>query len=253
MNRIATTFAKQKPLLNIFITAGYPHLDSLPSLAKQLFQSGVDILEVGMPYSDPLADGPVIQETSTIALKNGITMQQIFDQIKTIRQTEKNAPIFLMGYLNQVIQYGPEAFLKACATTEVDGLIIPDLPHQIYLEKYQLLFERYGLAISFLVTPSTSEERIKALDKACNSFLYIVSDNSITGGSTGDFGSSQLAYFKRIKSMKLDSPTMIGFGISSKKMLNQAGELANGAIIGTAYLKSVKEGTQKRFIDELTH
>ena len=252
MNRITATFLKKKSLLNIFITAGYPALDSLPTLASQLFEHGVDILEVGMPYSDPLADGPVIQETSSLALQNGITLQRIFEQIKLIRQTEKDAPIFLMGYLNQLLQFGPEAFCKACAEAEVDGLIIPDLPYEIYQEKYQSLLKTYGLAISFLVTPRTNDLRIKALDQACNSFLYIVSDNSITGGSKDQFSSSQLAYFKRINSMKLKNPTMIGFGISSKKMLKQAGNYANGAIIGTAYLESVKRGEQSNFIKELT-
>ena len=252
MSRITTTFAKQKPLLNIFITAGYPQVNSLPELANQLFTKGIAILEVGMPYSDPLADGPVIQQTSALALKNGITMAQIFDQIKLIRKTEQQAPIFLMGYLNQLLQFGPESFLKACTDAEVDGLIIPDLPYEVYLSSYKPLFERYGMAISFLITPGTSEERIKALDAACNSFLYIVSDNSLTGAGKGQFSHSQLAYFKRINDMNLKNPTMIGFGSSSKNMLIEAGKYANGAIIGTAYLESIKREENEAFISELT-
>lgn len=252
MDRIKNTFSKHKNLLNIFITAGYPSMDSLPILAKQLFAKGVDIIEVGMPYSDPLADGTVIQNASAIALENGISLPKIFNQVKSIRKEEKEAPLFLMGYLNQLLQFGPERFLMSCKEAEVDGLIIPDLPYQVYLSTYKSLFEKYGIAISFLITPGTSEERIRALDAACNSFLYIVSDNSITGGGVGSFSDSQLAYFKHINSLNLHNPTMIGFGISSKKMLLQAGEYVNGAIIGTAYLEAVEQGTQEEFIEEIT-
>lgn len=252
MDRIQKTFAQQKNLLNIFLTAGYPSLESLPKLASQLFTSGVDIIEVGMPYSDPLADGPVIQKTSANALKNGITISTIFKQVKAIRQSEASAPIFLMGYLNQLLQFGPEKFLSNCKEVGVDGLIIPDLPFEIYLKDYKTLFEEYGIAISFLITPGTSEERIRALDKACSSFLYVVSDNSITGGGKGVFSESQLYYFNRIKDLNLTSPTMIGFGISSKNMLKQASQYANGAIIGTAYLEAVEQGTSSEFITQLT-
>lgn len=253
MNRIQKVFSQHKSLLNIFITAGYPEKNSLPKLSSNLFKSGIDMIEVGMPYSDPLADGPVIQNTSAIALRNGISLSLIFEQIQVIRKTEKQAPIFLMGYLNQLMQYGIKTFLQKCKEVEVDGLIIPDLPYDVYLTSYKELFNQYEIAISFLITPQTTAERIRALDDACNSFLYIVSDNSITGGTKGSFGEGQLAYFKRIKNMKLKNPTMIGFGISSKSMLLEAGEYANGAIIGTAYLEAIRNNEDEAFIRALTH
>lgn len=252
MNRIQTVFKHKKGLLNMYLTAGYPALESLPEFALNLFKHGVDILEVGMPYSDPLADGPVIQNTSAIALRNGIKIPMIFDQIKKIRKREKKAPIFLMGYLNQLLQVGVESFLQKCKESEVDGLIVPDLPYNVYLANYQPLFKQYGIAISFLITPQTPEDRIKALDKVCNSFLYIVSDNSITGSTKGLFSGTQLAYFKRIKQINLSNPTMIGFGISSKNMLLEAFNYANGAIIGTAYLEAIRNNEEEAFIDALT-
>lgn len=253
MNRIQKVFSQNKSLLNIFITAGFPEKDSLPKLSAELFKNGIDMLEVGMPYSDPLADGPVIQNSSAIALRNGISLSTIFDQIREIRKVEKKAPIFLMGYLNQLMQYGIEPFLKKCKEAEVDGLIIPDLPYGIYLSNYSGLFKKYTIAISFLITPQTTTERIRALDDVCNSFLYIVSDNSITGDTKGSFSDSQLAYFERIKKLNLKNPTMIGFGISSKNMLLEAGKYANGAIIGTAYLEAIRNNENEAFIRALTH
>jgi len=252
MNRLDTVFAMEKPLLNIFITAGYPKIDSLPKLAAGLFKKGVDVIEVGMPYSDPLADGPIIQNASAIAIENGITIAMIFEQVKQIRALESTSPILLMGYFNQVLQIGVESFLKQCQQVGVDGLIIPDLPYDVYMEHYQSLFEEYKIAISFLVTPQTADERIRALDNACSGFLYIVSDNSLTGSKSDGFNEVQLAYFKRIKQLNLKSATMIGFGISSKKMADDANKYSNGAIIGSAYLEAIRNNVEIGFIDSLT-
>ncbi len=250
-NRIEQVFNQEKDLLNIFITAGFPAIDSLPDIAKQLINQGVDVIEIGMPYSDPLADGEVIQEASSIALNNGITINEIFEQAAEIRAMSDSIPLILMGYFNQLLQVGVEHFLKKCKESGVDGLIIPDLPVDVYLSKYEEMFKLYGINISFLITPQTSEERIKLLDKACTSFLYIVSDNSLTGSKTDGFSKDQITYFKRVKGLSLTSPTMIGFGISSKKMVEEANKYANGAIIGSAFIEAVKNTEQMSFIDKL--
>ena len=252
MNRLEKVFAAQKELINIFVTAGYPKINSLPILVDQLINKGADVIEVGMPYSDPLADGEVIQRASTIALKNGITIQKIFEQIGEIRAEHTETPLLIMGYFNQVLQVGVESFLAKCKEAGVDALIIPDLPYDIHLNEYKSLFDTYGIKISFLITPQTSDKRIKALDKACSAFLYIVSDNSLTGASTTGFTNQQVAYFKRIKALELSSPTMIGFGISNKLMVKEANKYANGAIIGSAYLEAIRKGNDKEFMKILT-
>ncbi len=253
MNRLKNTFAQQKELINIFITAGYPMLNSLPTLVSQLITKGIDVIEIGMPYSDPLADGAVIQKASEQALANGMSIKLIFEQVTQIRKQHNDTPILIMGYFNQVLQVGVEKFLAKCQKAGVDGLIIPDLPYNEYSKKHQTLFEKYGIKNSFLITPQTSEARIKALDKACSAFLYIVSDNSLTGAKTEGFSSGQLAYFERIMQLKLSSPTMIGFGISTKKMVKEANKYANGAIIGSAYLESIRTNREDKFINKLTH
>ncbi len=250
--RIEQVFKQDKDLLNIFITAGYPQINSLPNIAKELINQGVDVLEIGMPYSDPLADGEVIQEASSIALNNGITINKIFGQVVEIRRMSDSIPLILMGYFNQLLQVGVEEFLKKSKKSGVDGLIIPDLPVEVYLSGYKELFEQYGIKISFLITPQTSEERIKMLDKTCTSFLYIVSDNSLTGTSSDGFNKEQLAYFKRIKALELSSPTMIGFGISSKNMVVEANKYADGAIIGSAYIEAIRTNEGVKFIEMLT-
>lgn len=253
MNRLEKVFNAKKKLINIFITAGYPKLGSLPVLAKQLISNGVDVIEVGMPYSDPLADGVVIQKASEKALANGISTRLIFEQIKQIRILDNTTPILLMGYFNQVLQVGIKAFLKKCKTSGVDALIIPDLPYEVYVKEYKSLFEKYHINISFLITPQTSESRIKMLDKACSAFLYIVSDNSITGTKTEKFSRQQLLYFNRIKQLKLNSPSMIGFGISTRIMVDEANLYSNGAIIGSAYLEAIHANNEVEFIYNLTH
>lgn len=251
MNRLKHVFDTNKELLNIFITAGYPQIDSLPMLTKQLIQKGVDIIEVGMPYSDPLADGPIIQNASSIALNNGITIAKIFEQVAETRKNSSTIPLLLMGYFNQLLQVGVEKFLIKCKASGVDGLIIPDLPVEVYNSQYKALFEKHQINISFLVTPQTTDARIDLLDEACTAFLYIVSDNSLTGAKIEGFTTKQINYFERIKKRKLKSPTMIGFGISSKTMVKQANKYANGAIIGSAYLESVRLNNHSAFIDKL--
>lgn len=250
-NRIAQVFKQQSDLLNIYITAGYPKIDSLPKIAKKLINQGVNVIEIGIPYSDPLADGQVIQKASAIALGNGITMKKIFNQVTQIRKDSTSTPLIFMGYFNQLLQFGVESFLQKCAEVGIDGLIIPDLPVEVYLDKYIDLFEAYQIKISFLITPQTSEQRIRLLDTACTSFLYIVSDNSLTGNKMGRFSEEQIAYFKSIKKLNLTSPTMVGFGILSKKMVAEANLYANGAIIGSAFIEAVKNNEEILFIDKL--
>lgn len=252
MNRIEKVFSQNKELINIFITAGYPQINSLSKIAQRLINQGVDIIEIGMPYSDPLADGEVIQKASAIALDNGITMDAIFNQIVEIRKESDTIPLIMMGYFNQVLQVGVEQFLSNCKKGGIDGLIIPDLPYEVYSKEYQSLFEKYGIKISFLVTPQTTIERIKKLDNACSAFLYIVSDNSLTGAKTEGFSEQQILYFKRIKEMNLKSPTMIGFGVSNKKMVEEANNYSNGAIIGSAYLEAIRKEKGAEFIKMIT-
>ncbi|MCF6351789.1 MAG: tryptophan synthase subunit alpha [Cyclobacteriaceae bacterium] len=250
-NRIEQVFTQNKDLLNIYITAGYPQINSLPEIAQGLINQGVDVIEIGMPNSDPLAEGEAIQKASAIALSNGITMDLIFNQAAEIRKFSSSIPLIIMGYFNQLLQFGITSFLQKCAKAGIDGLIIPDLPVKVYQQKYKHLFEQYQVKISFLITPQTSEQRIKLLDAACTLFLYIVSDNSLTGANTNGFSADQINYFKRVKSMSLTSPTMIGFGISSKKMVEEANKYSNGAIIGSAFIKAVDKNEQKSFIDKL--
>ncbi len=249
--RIDHVFEQKESRINIFITAGYPQINSLPDIAKELINQGVNIIEIGMPSSDPLAEGEAIQKASAIALSNGITMDLIFNQAAEIRKFSSSIPLIIMGYFNQLLQFGVAPFLQQCAKAGVDGLIIPDLPMEVYQQKYRRLFAQYQVKISFLITPQTSEQRIKLLDIACTSFLYIVSDNSLTGANASGFSAVQIKYFKRIQKMKLSSPTMIGFGISSKKMVEEANKYSNGAIIGSAFIKAVEKNEEVRFIDKI--
>ena len=240
-NRITTLFeTKKEPILNIYFTAGYPQLNDTVTILKELASSGADLIEIGMPYSDPLADGPTIQESSMIALANGLTLDTLFEQIIEARKSV-DTPFILMGYVNQLIQYGIERFVKKCAEVGVDGLIIPDLPAEMYEERYQTLFEEHNIAFTFLVTPQTSDERIKKLDTLTSGFLYIVSSASITGAKSG-IDEAQIAYFKRIEKL-VTSPKLIGFGISDNATFTTASSYADGAIIGSAFIKMLgKEG-----------
>jgi len=242
-NRIKQLFENKKAdVLNVYFTAGHPALDDTATIIKALDNNGVDLIEIGLPYSDPLADGETIQNSSQIALKNGITLDKIMDQIQEVRKTS-DIPLIQMGYYNQMMQYGFERFLERAAEAGVDGMIIPDLPMHEYEEKFEALFEKYGLVMSFLITPETEDERIRMADKLSSGFIYVVSKSSITG-SAADISDQQQAYFERIESLELKSPRLIGFGIHDKQTYQTACDNAHGAIIGSAFIRALdKEGT----------
>jgi len=235
MNRINQKLQSAKKLLSIYFTAGYPQLNDTVSILKSLQDSGVDMVEIGMPFSDPLADGPTIQNSGSFALKNGMTTKILFNQLKDIRK-EITIPLILMGYLNPILQFSVERFCKTCADIGIDGLIIPDLPIKEYEESYKKTFDTYGLINIFLITPQTSEERIRYIDKISNGFIYMVSTAATTGGRDS-FDEAQTVYFKRIAAMQLKSPQIVGFGISNNKTFTQATQYSKGAIIGSAFIK----------------
>lgn len=226
-------------LLSIYFTAGYPSLNDTVKIIQELEASGIDMIEIGLPFSDPLADGPTIQNSSTAALKNGMTTQLLFDQLKDIRKTV-SIPLILMGYFNPMLQYGVEAFCKKCNEIGIDGIIMPDLPLDVYQEQYQAIFKKYNLKNIFLITPQTSDERIQQIDEASDAFIYMVSSASVTGSKSG-FGEEQTKYFKRIAAMKLNNPQIIGFGINNSETFEQATKYAKGAIIGSAFIKHLTE------------
>lgn len=243
MNRINQKLQEDKKILSIYFSAGYPNLNDTVQIIQDLEKSGIDMIEIGLPFSDPLADGPTIQASSTQALHNGMTTQVLFDQLENIRESVK-IPLIIMGYFNPILQYGVEEFCKKCATIGIDGLIIPDLPVDVYAEQYKTTFEKYGIINVFLITPQTSDERIKFIDSVSNGFIYMVSSASVTGSQSG-FGNTEESYFERIANMNLKSPQVIGFGISNKETFNQATKFAKGAIIGSAFIKHLSEkGTQ---------
>jgi tryptophan synthase alpha chain len=238
MNSIQELFHKKdKNLLSIYFTCGYPNLEDTTKVISALEQSGVDFIEVGLPYSDPLADGPTIQKSSHEALENGINLDIIFEQLKTIKETN-NTPLVAMGYLNQLLKYGEDKFCKACVDCGIDTVILPDLPMVEFENHYKQLFEKYGLTNVFLITPHTSEERIRKIDSYSKAFIYVVASASITGAK-GAISNSQIGYFERIKAMNLQSKLIIGFGISDKATFNTACTYANGAIIGSAFIKDL--------------
>lgn len=239
MNRINQKLNQDKKLLSIYFTAGYPNINDTVSIIQNLEQSGVDMIEIGLPFSDPLADGPTIQASSTAALKNGMTTEKLFEQLKDIRKSV-SIPLIIMGYFNPVLQYGVEAFCKKCQEIGIDGLILPDLPADVYDEEHKATFEKYGLINVFLITPQTSEERIRYIDSISNGFIYMVSSASTTGAQSG-FGEAQTNYFERIAKMNLTNPQIVGFGISNNETFTQATAYTNGAIIGSAFIKYVSE------------
>ncbi|SDS77466.1 tryptophan synthase subunit alpha [Winogradskyella sediminis] len=239
MNRINQKLNEDHKLLSIYFTAGYPNINDTVSIIENLEKSGVDLLEIGLPFSDPLADGPTIQASSTKALQNGMTSALLFEQLKDIRKTV-SIPLIIMGYFNPMLQYGVEAFCKKCQEIGIDGLIIPDLPVDVYHSEYKSTFEKYGLINVFLITPQTSEERIRYIDSVSNGFIYMVSSASVTGSSSG-FGDEQTSYFKRIADMSLKNPQIIGFGISNHETFTQATRYSKGAIIGSAFIKHLTE------------
>lgn len=240
MNRIEKLFQEKKSnVLTIYCTAGFPEKEATIKILEALENSGVDLIEIGMPFSDPLADGETIQKSSEIALRNGMTIQVLFEQLQNIRQ-KISVPLVLMGYLNPVLQFGIENFCKKCAEVGIDGLILPDLPLQEYEEQYKSLFEKYNLYPIFLITPQTSEARIKKIDSLSKGFIYMVSQASTTGTKSG-ISDEQEAYFQRIKAMQLQNPLQIGFGISDADSFRKACKYTQGAIIGSAFIKYIQE------------
>jgi len=250
MNRINQKLKEDKKLLSIYFTAGYPNIDDTVSVIQNLEKSGVDMIEIGLPFSDPLADGPTIQASSTQALKNGMTSDVLFNQLKDIRQSV-SIPLIIMGYFNPMLQYGVEAFWKKCQEVGIDGLIIPDLPVDVYNDHYKTTFEKYGLINVFLITPQTSDERIHYIDSVSNGFIYMVSSASTTGAKVG-FGNEQTEYFERIASMKLKNPQIVGFGISNHETFLQATKHAKGAIIGSAFVKYIADNDISRINNFIT-
>lgn len=224
----------QKPLLNIYFTAGFPQINSMPEILAGLEKAKVDMVEIGMPYSDPLSDGPTIQNSSSIAIKNGITTDQIFEQLG---QCNSSISTIMMGYYNAVYLYGIEKFCEKCKQTGVSGVILPDLPIDIYQEKYRAIFEEYGILAIFLITPETSEERIKYIDDCSTSFIYAVSSSSTTGKGTEIQSAKE--YLERLKKMQLKSPLMVGFNISTKEDFDFASNYTAGGIIGSAFIKHI--------------
>ena len=242
MNRIDKLFEeKSTNILSVYFTAGYPRLDSTTGIIKALADSGADMIEIGMPFSDPIADGPVIQQSNQKALQNGISLKLLFQQLSDIRD-EVGIPLLLMGYLNPVMQFGIEKFCAQCERIGIDGVILPDLPPRIYLEEYLNIFDKYKLYNILLITPQSSKERIAYIDKISRGFIYMVSSSSVTGSREG-FSDDQMSYFKRVSEMKLANPCLIGFGISDHKTFVDAGKFARGGIIGSAFVKTLgKEG-----------
>ena len=240
MNRINQLFANNPTkLLSIYFCAGAPRLEGTANVIRTLAKNGISRIEVGIPFSDPMADGPVIQDAATKALRNGMTLNTLFDQLKDIRQ-DLNIPLILMGYLNPVIHYGFEKFCQKCVEVGIDGMILPDLPFKDYLEDFKPIADKYDLRIIMLITPETSDERIRFIDQNTDGFIYMVSSAAITGAQK-EFNAAKQAYFNHVQSMHLQHPTMIGFGISNKQTLESAYDNANGAIIGSKFVQLLDE------------
>ncbi|MFD2566374.1 tryptophan synthase subunit alpha [Pseudotenacibaculum haliotis] len=240
MNSIQNIFQnKDQNILSIYFTSGFPALDDTTKVIQGLSSSGVDFIEVGLPYSDPLADGPTIQNSSQKALKNGINLDIVFDQLLQIKESN-TTPLVLMGYLNQMLKYGEDKFCQKLVDCGIDTVIIPDLPMVEYENHYQALFQKYGINNVFLITPLTSEERIRKIDSYTQSFIYMVASSSITGAK-GEISQQQIDYFERIKAMNLQSKLIIGFGISDHQTFSKACEYGNGAIIGSAFIRFLEE------------
>jgi len=254
VNRIDQVFQeKGKDLLNVYFTAGYPNLEDTMPVAAALSKHGADFIEIGLPFSDPIADGPTIQESSDIALANGMTLRVLFDQLSDLRR-EVDVPVLLMGYINPILQFGFEAFCEKCQEVGIDGLILPDLPMYEYLTHYKALLDQHGLYNIFLITPQTSSERIREIDRHSKGFIYMVSSASITGAKS-TITETQIAYFERIKGMNLERNTLIGFGISNHDTFQRACNYADGAIIGSAFIKHLKGDNSelgiKKFIQDI--
>jgi tryptophan synthase alpha chain len=256
MSKLKKIFEKKSErVLNVYCTAGFPKLDSALEVIKALQNNGADIMEIGMPYSDPLADGEVIQHSNSIALQNGMTIKLLFEQLKSLNLQGAGAlGLVLMGYMNPVLQYGFEKFCADAASVGVDGLILPDLPEYEFENEYGAIIKKYGLDFIFLVTPETSKERIYTLDNLSSGFLYAVSSSSTTGNEK-DFDAVE-KYLQRLQNMQLKNPVLVGFGIKDKDTFNTACKYTNGAIIGSAYIKALQnaddiEKATKEFLDTI--
>ncbi|MBK5277606.1 MAG: tryptophan synthase subunit alpha [Bacteroidia bacterium] len=240
MNRIQKLFTeKQSNILSVFYTAGFPNLKDTGTIAQHLELAGADIIEIGIPYSDPIADGPVIQASNKTALDNGMTLVKLLQQVRELRSSI-NVPLILMGYLNPILQYGVEKFCKDAASAGVDGVILPDMPMDEYQTEYKSIVESHGLSNTFLIAPTTSEKRIRQIDDATNGFIYAVSSSSTTGAQ-GGFDLEQENYFKKLKALKLKNPFLIGFGVSNNQTFSKACEFASGAIVGSAFISLLKD------------
>ncbi len=249
MNRLNNLFeTKKNNLLSIYFTAGYPALNTTVKIAEALEKAGADFLEIGFPYSDPVADGPIIQNSSQRALENGMTLNQLFEELKELRN-KVSIPVMLMGYVNPIVQYGVENFSKKATEVGVDGLIVPDLPIYEYEKLYAGIFKQYNLSNIFMVTPQTSTERIRKIDELSSSFVYLLSSSTITGVNL-KLSDAIEGYYQRIKDMNLKNPTIFGFGITNNNSFKKACEYANGAIVGTAFVKLLSEDNYLEKIPE---
>ena len=241
MNNIDRLFQnKQRNILSIYFTAGFPKLNDTREIILELQKANIDMIEIGIPFSDPMADGKVIQNSSNIALHNGMSMKTLFSQLKEIRNEAPHIPLIMMGYLNPIMQYGFEKFCNNCRSVGIDGMIIPDLPFKDYLEEYKPIADNYGLKIIMLITPETSDERIRLIDAHTNGFIYMVSSASTTGIQQ-NFDEYKQNYFKRINQMNLKNPRLVGFGISNKSTLEAANTNASGAIVGSKFIQLLEE------------
>ena len=252
MNKINALFAnnKDRKLLSLYFCAGCPTLEGTGDVIKAMERKGIDMIEVGIPFSDPLADGPVIQSAGTVALKNGMTVKKLFAQLKEIKD-EVQLPLVLMGYLNPIMHYGIEAFFKSCVESGVSGTIIPDLPFDDYLKVVKPIADKYDIRVIMLITPETSEARVREIDAHTDGFIYLVSSAATTGAQK-DFDTRKQAYFKKIEDMNLRNPRMVGFGISNKQTLTSAQDNAAGAIIGSKFVTLLNEtGDPDKALDGL--
>lgn len=254
MNRLKELLNKKtENLLSVYFTAGFPKLDSTVDVINALCAAGVDMIEVGIPFSDPMADGKVIQQSSTVALRNGMTLRLLLDQVEEARKVNPNTPFIIMGYMNPIMQMGTENFFKRAKDAGIDGVIIPDLPFDVYMKEYKELSDRYDIPMIMLITPETSDERIRLIDEHCEGFIYMVSAASTTG-ARDSFDETQLNYFKRIDSLGLKHPRLIGFGISNKTTYDEACRYSCGAIIGSQFIKCLEStATPEAAVNQLLY
>jgi tryptophan synthase alpha chain len=253
MNRIDELFRnKKKEILSVYFTAGYPLRNSTTEIIRELVSGGVDIIEIGVPFSDPMADGPIIQHSNSTALKNGMNLKVLFRQLRNIRK-DVDIPLIIMSYINPLLSFGMRDFCRTCEETGIDGVIIPDLPPEIYIEEYKSFFRLHGLKNIMMISPQTQNKRIREIDRLSTGFIYMVSSSSTTGIKKG-FSKEQIEYFDRVKKMKLKNPVLIGFGISSPETFDIACSYSEGAIIGSAFVKMIREdGAGKNYVRNFTN